>query len=89
VPGVISQSGLELLPVLAEVPVDLVVGHADAQGHLPAHHLAHLDVVAQPLANRVVADALGLDALLELVEVLDVALLDPLEQLLVDLGLVH
>src|SRR5690242_14569653 len=69
-----GEPGLELLPVVDQVLVDLLLGDRYAEGDLPADHPLHHELLAEPLLDPLDGEALGLDDLLELLLVLGLEL---------------
>src|SRR6266581_1562501 len=89
VPRMVGEAGFELLPVGLDVLGDLGLGHRNPEPHLPVDHTRHAELVADPLLDRLHGEALRLEELLELLATPHLQLLDPLRQLLLDLGLIH
>src|SRR5438552_7342572 len=89
VPRMVGEAGFELLPVGLDVLGDLGLGHRNPEPHLPVDHTRHAELVADPLLDRLHGETLRLEELLELLATPHLQLLDPLRQLLLDLGLIH
>src|SRR5262249_7853283 len=86
VPRLLAQSVFELRAVGLEIPRPLRLGHRNPEPHLPPDDPVAPDLVADPAPDGVDREPLRLEYRVELLAALHIHLLEPVGQLLLDLG---